>query len=137
MSKLLILHCPEDQLNFLTYFLEKKQYMVKTLTHTIGLFSEICHYKPDLLLLDDFFGGTDGRELCRQLRDRPETKALGILVFSASKENFTDYRSFYADDAIQKPFSPDVLYNKIKSLLSWIPIRKKALNIKDAEPGEF
>ncbi|MGZ4097127.1 MAG: response regulator [Bacteroidia bacterium] len=137
MSKLLILNSSSDQLTFLTYFLEKKQYVVKTLTHTLDLFSEIYHYKPDLLLLDTFFGGADGRELCKQLRSRPETKALGILIFSASEENLTDYRSYYADDFIQKPFNPDVLYGKIKSLLSWIPIRKRALNIEDAEPGMF
>ncbi len=127
MSKLLILDNSAEHLSLLAYFLEKKQYAVKALTTALDVFSEICNYKPDLLLLDTLFGGTDGRELCRKLRNERETRHLGILIFSSSMETINDYKSYYADDFIQKPFNFHVLSDKIKSLLSWIPIRKKAL----------
>jgi DNA-binding response OmpR family regulator len=126
MSKLLILDNAGDRLSFLKYFLEKKDYAVKVLNHTINLFSEIHHYKQDLLLLDALFGG-DGKELSKQLRSSPETKGMGILVFSDSPESLTDYKSYYADDFIEKPLNLNALSDKIRSLLSWIPIRKKAL----------
>ena len=127
MSKLLILDNSAEYLSLLTYFQEKKQYAVKALTGAFDVFSEIYNYKPDLLLLDTFFGGEDGRELCRQLRNNRETRHVGILIFSASTDTLKDYKSFYADDFIQKPFNFHVLSDKIRSLLSWIPIRKKAL----------
>ena len=127
MSKLLILDF-NDQLAFLKYFLETKQYVVKILGNTLDIFSEIYSFNPDLLLLSAFPGGKDGRELCKQLRSRPETRHLGILIFSASAESLEDYKSYCADDFIQKPFNLNTLSDKIKSLLSWIPIRRKALN---------
>jgi two-component system, cell cycle response regulator len=126
MGKLLILDDTAGQLKFLQYFLETKQYVVKTLNNTLDLFSEIYKFKPDLLLLSAFSGGIDRRDLCKQLRDRPETRHLGILIFSAD-ENFADYKSYYADDFIQKPLNLNILSDKIRSLLSWIPIRKKAI----------
>ncbi len=127
MSKLLILDNSAEHISLLAYFLEKKQYAVKALTGALDIFSEIHNYKPDLLLLDAFFGGADGRELCRQLRNNKETRHVGILIFSASTDTLKDYKSYYADDFIQKPFNFHVLSDKIRSLLSWIPIRKKAL----------
>ena len=132
MSKLLILDNSAEHLSLLTYFQEKKQYAVKALTGAIDIFSEIYNYKPDLLLLDTFFSGTDGRELCRQLRNNRETRHVGILIFSASTDTLKDYKSYCADDFIQKPFNFHVLSDKIRSLLSWIPIRKKALG----DPGD-
>lgn len=80
-----------------------------------------------MLLLDAFFGGADRRELCRQLRNNREPRHVGILIFSASTDALKDYKSYYADDFIEKPFNFHVLSDKIRSLLSWIPIRKKAL----------
>jgi DNA-binding response OmpR family regulator len=127
MNKLLILDSSDDQSSALKYFLEKKQYAVRTLNNAFNLFSEIYFYKPDLLLLDAFFKGVDGRELCKELRSRPETKGLGILLLYASDESIIDYKSYPADDYIAKPFNLNTLSDKVKSLLSWIPIRKKAL----------
>ena len=127
MSKLLILDNSAEHLSLLTYFQEKKQYAVKALTGAFDVFSEIYNYKPDLLLLDTLFGGTDWRDVCRQLRNNRETRHLGILISSSSTNTLKDYKSFYADDFIQKPLNFHALSEKIRSLLSWIPIRKKAL----------
>lgn len=127
MSKLLILDNSAELLSLINFFQEKKQYAVKAFTDTLDMFSEIYNYKPDLLLLDTFFGGPDGRELCRQLRTNRETRHVGILILSSSTDTLKDYKSYYADDFIQKPFNFHLLSDKIRSLLSWIPIRKKAL----------
>jgi len=127
MSKLLLLDNSAEHLSLLTYFQEKKLYAFKALTGALDIFSEIYNYKPDLLLLDTFFGGTDSKELCRQLRNNREMRHVGILIFSSSTDILKDYKSYYADDFIQKPFNFHMLSDKIRSLLSWIPIRKKAL----------
>ena len=97
MSKLIILDNAGDQLTFLKYFLEKKEYAVKILNLTRNLFSEIHNCKPDLLLLNTLIGD-DRKELC----------------------NAADYISYTADDFIEKPFNLNALLDKIRSLLSWI-----------------
>jgi DNA-binding response OmpR family regulator len=40
-----------------------------------------------------------------------------------------DYNSFKADDYLEKPFEIKVFLAKIKSLIEWTAIRKKALSL--------
>jgi FixJ family two-component response regulator len=40
-------------------------------------------------------------------------------VFSASPKTLEDYKSYYADDFIEKPFDLKNLVEKIKSVLHW------------------
>jgi DNA-binding response OmpR family regulator len=127
MSKLLIVDHPIQQLTAIKNFLQAKDYVVKTLTNTSGLFTEIFRFRPDLLILPLLAGREGTKELCRQLRNHPDTRYLGILVFSQATESLADYKGL-ADDAIENPFNLHLLYDKIKSLLTWIPIRKKALD---------
>jgi len=70
------------------------------------------------------------------LRSRGETKHLGILIFSASAESLKDYKSYYADGFIKKSFNLTFLSGKVKSLLSWSPVRKKRPVIQEM-PGQI
>jgi DNA-binding response OmpR family regulator len=126
MSKLLIVDHPIQQLTAVKNFLQARDYVVKTLTNTSGLFTEIFRFSPDLLILPRFTAGADMKELCCQLRNHPDTRHLGILIFSQATESLTDYKGL-ADDTIENPLNLQLLSDKIKSLLTWIPIRKKAL----------
>ena len=130
MNKLLIVDNSADLLEPLQFFLEQKNYMVKTLTSGDHLYQEILEYKPDLLILDIFLEHEDGREICKNLRKNIETKHLCILIFSASPNILTEYKSYYADDYLEKPFDLNTLHQKIQSLLEWAPIRTKAFQFE-------
>ena len=130
MDKLLIVDDSADLLEMMKYILERKGYIVKTLMECQNIFHEIFEFKPDLLILDLILAGADGREICKELRKNIETEHLGVLAFSASPKNLIDYKSFYADDFLEKPFDSNILVEKIKSLLYWVPIRKKAYQHK-------
>ncbi|KAA9038755.1 response regulator [Ginsengibacter hankyongi] len=43
---------------------------------------EIGEFKPDLLILDIYLAGLDGREICKNLRQHPETNNFPILLTS-------------------------------------------------------
>jgi PleD family two-component response regulator len=73
---------PIQQLTAIKNFLQAKDYVVKSLNNTSGLFTEIVRFSPDLLILPRFAPSTDTKELCRQLRNHPDTRYLGILIFS-------------------------------------------------------
>ena len=130
MNKLLIVDDSADLLEMMKYILERKGYIVKTLMECRNIFHEIFEFKPDLLILDLILAGADGREICKELRKNIETEHLGVLAFSASPKTLIDYKSFYADDFLEKPFDSNILVEKIKSLLYWVPIRKKAYEYK-------
>ena len=73
----------------------------------------------DALVLDLMLPDGDGLELCRELRARPETRALPLLMLTARGEP-TDRivgLELGADDYLGKPFEPRELLARLKALL--------------------
>ena len=62
----------------------------------------------DIMILDVMLPGTDGYEICRQVR---EVKNTPIIMVSAKKEDIDKIRGLGvgADDYMTKPFSPSEL----------------------------
>jgi DNA-binding response OmpR family regulator len=73
---------------------------------------------PDLLLLlDIWMSGSDGRDICRELKQRMDTRAIPIIMISASRDIERSAYEAGADDFLAKPFEIDDLLGKIKRLL--------------------
>jgi DNA-binding response OmpR family regulator len=119
MSKLLIVDDSAALLEVMKNILEFTGYTVKTLIRSDNIYKEINEFQPDLLILDTYVSGEDGREICKELRRSVESKHLGVLVFSAFPKTLENYKSYYADDFIEKPFDMQILLEKIKSLLDF------------------
>ncbi len=62
---------------------------------------------PDLVLLDLMLPGLNGLEVCRILKENPETRGIPIIMVSAKGEEDDIVRGLElgADDYISKPFS--------------------------------
>ena len=75
--------------------------------------------KADLLLLDWMLPGLSGLELCRRLRQRPETQRLPIILLTARGAEDERVRGLAtgADDYIIKPFSVPELLARVSALL--------------------
>ncbi len=61
---------------------------------------------PDLMILDVYMPGIDGFEVCRRLREKPETQSLPIVMLSSRgniKEKLAGFR-VGADDYLVKEF---------------------------------
>ena len=69
----------------------------------------------DIMILDVMLPGTDGYEICRQVR---EVKNTPIIMVSAKKEDIDKIRGLGvgADDYMTKPFSPSELVARVKAL---------------------
>lgn len=74
--------------------------------------------KPDLLLLDIWMSGIDGRDVCRQIKANPETMDIPVLMISASREIRESAMESGANDFLAKPFDMNVLIDKIENLTS-------------------
>lgn len=72
---------------------------------------------PDLLVLDIWMSGQDGREICRFLKKGEETKDIPILMISASKDIRQSALDSGADDFLAKPFEMNDLLGKVDELL--------------------
>ena len=117
MNKILLVDDSVDLLQVLKIFLEMEHFVVKTLTHPYCTYKEICEFKPDLLILDIFLEKQDSREVCKNLRQHPAANDLRILLTSTSPATLAEYKTYLADDYLEKPFDLWVLNQKIQSLL--------------------
>lgn len=68
---------------------------------------------PDLLLLDVWMSGQDGRDICKELKRRKSTKNIPVILISASTDLKKSARESGADDFLEKPFNMTDLLNKI------------------------
>ena len=73
---------------------------------------------PDLLLLDIWMSGTDGRDVCKQLKSKELTKDMPIIMISAGTELERSAKEAGADDFLEKPFDMEELLQKIDFFLS-------------------
>ena len=74
---------------------------------------------PDLVLLDIMMPGMDGYEVCRRLRQMPETAEVPIMFLSSLEEVQNKTRGFEAgaNDYLTKPFDMLEVKARVKSLL--------------------
>lgn len=117
MSKIVIVDDSPDLLEVLKFFLEEKGYEVETVTRQNDLIPLIKSFSPDLIILDIYLQGEDGREICKKLRKQEETKYLCILMFSASPKALINYKEYGADGYIEKPFGLNEIVDKIEHTL--------------------
>lgn len=82
-----------------------------------GLNKALLDEKIDLVLLDLMLPGTDGYQICKEIRIK---KDIPILMVSAKKEDIDKIRGLGlgADDYVVKPFSPSELVARVKAHLS-------------------
>ena len=75
--------------------------------------------KPDLILLDVLMPGMDGFEVCRRLKENPQTKDIPVIFITAKTEveDETKGLELGAVDFIPKPISPPVVLARVKNHL--------------------
>jgi len=71
---------------------------------------------PDLLLLDIWMSGEDGRDICKKLKLTPATKNIPVIMISASRDIKQSAMESGADDFLAKPFEMNDLLQKIETL---------------------
>lgn len=73
--------------------------------------------KADLILLDVNLENTDGRELCKELKEREATKSIPIILISAVPDLSETYHLCGAEGYLRKPFSSEDLIKKVEGLV--------------------
>lgn len=116
MNKLLIIDDDED-VSAMLYLLLRKDFDVAVVTKSEDIFPEIKSFQPDILLLDVFLKGYDGRVICKQLKFHPDSKHIPVIMVSAHDNVSETVEQYGADDFIQKPFKAEELLQKINNHL--------------------
>lgn len=82
-------------------------------------FRAIERDKPDLVILDLMLPGQSGLDVCRKMKNEPNLKHIPVIMISAKSEEIDVVLGLElgADDYVTKPFSPKVLFSRIKAVL--------------------
>ncbi|MDB4904896.1 MAG: response regulator [Mucilaginibacter sp.] len=112
LKKILIADDDPGILDAIGIMLEFEGYEVKCTPNSAFLLTMESEF-PDLLLLDIWMSGTDGRDVCKQLKQKASTRKIPIVMISASKDIERSAMEAGADDFLAKPFEMDDLLEKI------------------------
>ena len=108
-----------NQLELLAFNLTQEGFIVHRAHDGQEALEKIEDINPDLVILDWMMPVYSGIDLCRKLRERPETRGLPVIMLSARGEESdrTLGLDTGADDYLTKPFSPKELVARVKALL--------------------
>ncbi len=108
MSKILIVEDEEAIADLERDYLELSGFTVEVANDGDTGLQKALNEDYDLLILDLMLPGTDGFDICRQVREEKNTP---IIMVSAKKDDIDKIRGLGlgADDYMTKPFSPSEL----------------------------
>jgi two-component system phosphate regulon response regulator PhoB len=107
------------QREVLTYNLEAEGFSVATATSGDEALLMVQEEAPDLILLDWMLPNVSGIEVCRQIKARPETRGIPVIMLSARSEELDRVRGLEtgADDYVVKPYSVAELMARLRTQL--------------------
>jgi DNA-binding response OmpR family regulator len=75
---------------------------------------------PDIVVLERLLPDLNGLQICRRLKERPDTERIPLIFLSVldSEQDIVEGLKAGADDYMKKPFSPDELMARIERVLS-------------------
>ncbi len=117
MSKVLIVDDEPNIVMALDYSLQKQGFEVLIARDGQEALDTVKTSIPDVIVLDVMMPLVDGLEVLRQLKSKPETQAIKVLILSA-KNKASDIQKGLdagANEYLKKPFSTKKLIEKIKS----------------------
>jgi two-component system, OmpR family, phosphate regulon response regulator PhoB len=119
MASILIVEDETALIELLRYNLEAAGYAVRVAPTGSAAEEALIEQRFDLVLLDWMLPEVPGIELCRRIRQRPETRNLPIIMLTARGEEVDRVRglSTGADDYVVKPFSINEVLARVKALI--------------------
>ena len=127
-SKILIVEDDIDILSVMTMSLKDEGYEVEGTLNGDETITRTEKFKPNLVIMDVFLSGTNGKEICKKLKTGKKTKNIPVILISASTQIRSTVKECGADGFINKPFdSEDLLYG-IDNFLPQLNNRNKAPN---------
>jgi DNA-binding response OmpR family regulator len=112
-KKIFIADDDADILEIISIMLETQGYKVVTNNNAKDILEYIANELPDLILLDIWMSGLDGRTICEQLKSNNATKNIPVIFISANSNIKAITKEYNADGFISKPFEMDYLFNVV------------------------
>jgi len=125
-KKILAVDDDPDILDALTMILESQGYQIVTARDGVECLANLKAEMPDLMILDLLMPKMDGFAVCKELQDPRWAKyrEIPILILTSVREEASRRRyeletglELDVDDYVEKPFSPDILLERVERLV--------------------
>ncbi|MEI9935076.1 MAG: response regulator [Ferruginibacter sp.] len=113
----LVIDDNEDILFMLKAMLTHKGYEISVKENTENIESAIESLSPDVILMDMLLSGSDGREICNQLKANPLLSHIPIIMTSAHPQANKECLNAGADFFLAKPFEMNDLFQTVATTL--------------------
>ena len=116
MKKVLIVDDDESILDAVSLLLMDEGYHVDTTPKGYEVHEKVASFKPEIILLDVLMSGSDGRIICKSLKESLKTKNIPVIMMSAHPMAHQSAIDAGADDFLAKPFETEDLLQKLSSV---------------------
>lgn len=120
MARILIAEDQEDLREMIAYALRLEGHQVLAAADGEDALEQAEESLPDLFILDIAMPRMSGYQLCRQLKEQTRFKDAPVIIISAKghQDEIMAGLEAGAEVYIRKPFEPETLMSRVKSLLT-------------------
>ncbi len=117
----------QDILELVSLHLKKNHFRVLEFSDGSSLINYLNSEKPDLVVLDLMLPDADGFEICKFMKRKKNLSDIPIVMLTAKSEETDTILGLElgADDYIRKPFSPNELIARVKTVLRRMESRRE------------
>ena len=118
-AHILVVDDEPDISALVAYHLARESYRVRTASSGPEAIRAAEVERPDLVILDLMLPGMSGLQVLEELRKRPETAEIPVILLTARREEQDRIAGLRlgADDYVAKPFSPQELILRVGAVL--------------------
>lgn len=117
---ILVIDDNEDILFMIKAMLEMKGYKISAKDNANDIESFIVQTMPDVILMDMLLSGSDGREICRKIKQNRLIAHIPVVMISALPDAALSCKDAGTDYFLEKPFEMSDLFETISNALSLV-----------------
>ena len=116
--RVLVVEDEQDVADLIRYNLAKEGYDVQLAGNGADALKLARESRPQVVLLDIMVPQLNGWEVCRRLKQDPETRGISVIMVTGRVEEGDKVLGFEmgADDYVTKPFSPRELVARVRAV---------------------
>ncbi len=118
-TRVLIVDDDADTAEMIRDHLTRERYDVRHCRSGAEALRQVEQTRPDVILLEIMVPDVNGLEVCRRLKQHPDTSASAVIMVTARTDEGDRTLAFAmgADDYVPKPFAPSELLARIRAVL--------------------
>jgi two-component system alkaline phosphatase synthesis response regulator PhoP len=119
LGRVLVVEDEPDVAELIRFNLTKEGWDVTAAANGTDALRRARESRPDIILLDIMVPQLNGWEICRRLKQDPETAQIPVIMVTGRVEEGDKVLGFElgADDYVTKPFSPRELIARIRAVM--------------------